>query len=77
MLDDATKKKIYDSYIKGEGSIQGIANFYRVTVDQVLTIIGQDELKTVTTPGDMIDEDEAGTEPIKSGQTHRVRYDPS
>lgn len=75
MIDDETKKKIYDNYIKGEGSIQGIANYHRVTVEQVLQIIGQDELTTVTTPGDMIDADEAGNASLNYGTTHRVRYD--
>ena len=78
MLDDATKQKIYDHYIKGQGSIQDIARFYRCSVEEVLHIIGQDELMTVETQGDLIDAAEAGTTPVNyEGQKHRVNYDVS
>lgn len=60
MLDEETRAKIYDHYQKGQGSIQDIARVYRVTVAEVLQIIGQDELLSVEVPGDMIDPSEAG-----------------
>lgn len=59
-LDDSTSKKIKDHYVKGEGSIQDIARTYRVTVETVLHIIGEDELTSVHTIGDQVDADEAG-----------------
>jgi hypothetical protein len=84
MLDDATKKKIYDHYIKGQGSIQDIARVYRCTVEEVLQIIAADavnkadytSLTEVETTGDMIDQAEAGTTPVNMlGQKHRVNFD--
>lgn len=77
MLNDEEKKKILDSYIKGEGSIQGIANYYRCTVEDVLEIIGQQELTHVTIQGDLIDQDEAGNAPVNPPTTHKVKFDAS
>ena len=76
MLDDATQKKIYDHYQKGEGSIQDIARVYRCSVEEVLHIIGQDELTHVAIIGDQIDQAEAGNVPVNyQGTTHNVPYD--
>lgn len=60
MLDEETRAKIYEHYQKGQGSIQDIARVYRCSVEEVLQIIGQDELLRVEVQGDMIDPSEAG-----------------
>lgn len=76
MIDDQTKQKIKDDYIKGQ-SIQGLANHYRVSVEDVLVIIDQQEMLYVATQGDMIDENEAGNAPLNHGTTHKIKYDAS
>lgn len=60
MLDDKTKLEILNAYQRGINSIQSIARIYRVSVDQVLEIIGEENLGTVTIAGDLIDASEAG-----------------
>ena len=59
-MDEETRSKIYAHYQRGQGSIQDIARVYRVTVQDVLQIIGAPELGQVSTQGDMIDASEAG-----------------
>lgn len=62
-------------YIHGTGSIQDIARTHRMSVDEVLHIIGQDELTTVYTQGDLIDSSEAGPgAQLNGGQQHYVQY---
>jgi hypothetical protein len=70
-LEDRVKWR----YEHGKGSIQDIARWDRLTVDEVLSMIGQDELKTVVTQGDLVDESELmpGT-PFNNGDLHRVPY---
>ena len=78
MLDDATQKKIFNHYEKGEGSIQDIARVYRCSVEEVLHIIGQDELTSVELIGDQIDQSEAGNATVNyQGTKHQVPYDVS
>jgi hypothetical protein len=60
MLDDETKKKILEHYQKGQGSIQDLARIYRVSVEQILDLTDNSELKQVTTTGDLVDASEAG-----------------
>ena len=60
MLDDSTREKIIEHYQKGQGSIQDIARVYRLTVDEVLEIIGVKDISNVRTQGDLIDAEEAG-----------------
>lgn len=60
MLDDSTREKIVEHYQRGQGSIQDIARVYRLTVDEVLDIIGVTDISIVTTQGDLIDAEEAG-----------------
>lgn len=74
-LDKDTIQKIKDHYIKGEGSIQGIARTYRVSVETVLHIIGQDDLTQVHFIGDQIDQTEAGNAPLNGPQSYRQNYD--
>lgn len=76
-LDEATKKKIADHYMKGEGSIQAIAREYRVTVETVLEITGNSDLSSVYAVGDQIDQEDAGNATLNGPQRFRVPYDPS
>lgn len=62
MLDDETKQKIRDFYMKGQGSIQDYARIYRVSVEEVLEILGLNDMIEVETQGDLIDQGEAGPE---------------
>ena len=75
MIDQDTRDKIYQHYLKGEGSLQDIARVYRVSVDDVLQIIGAPELSTVMTQGDLIDASEIGPEAQYShGKNFKVPY---
>jgi hypothetical protein len=60
MIDDELRSKIKEHHNKGQGSIQDIARVYRVSVAEVLTIIGASELTQVEIAGDLIDPGEAG-----------------
>lgn len=74
-LDDKTSQAIKDHYMKGQGSIQDIARVYRVSVDTVLHLIGQDEMSSVDTIGDQIDPSEAGNAQLNyQGTKHKVDY---
>jgi hypothetical protein len=59
-MDDELKKEVRAAYQLGKVSIQDIARIKRLTVDEVLEIIGEGELKSVQTGGDLIDPSEAG-----------------
>lgn len=62
-------------YVHGRGSIQDIARVHRIKVDEVLHIIGQEELATVETTGDMIDQSELGPgATLEHGRQHPVAY---
>lgn len=61
-MDEETKKKIQDHYQKGQGSIQDLARVYRYTVEEVLEVLGQSDITTIETSGDLIDQREAGPE---------------
>lgn len=75
MLDEESKKKIREHYIRGQGSIQDIARVYRVEVDEVLNIIGLNDLSSVDAQGDLIDASEAGPgAEINHGKTFQVPY---
>lgn len=60
VTDQDIRTKVYDHYQKGQGSLQDIARVYRISVPEVLEIIGAPELGEVTTVGDMIDPSEIG-----------------
>lgn len=72
---DDYKERIYEHYIKGQGSIQDIARIYRVSVEEVLDIVGEGEMKSVDTTGDLIDAQEAGPGAEMSyGKTFNVPF---
>lgn len=74
-VDEATRKKIYGHYQRAEGSLQDLARIYRVSVDEVLEIVGHSELGTVTIPGDLIDQSEAGPgAQMNYGRQERVPF---
>ncbi len=53
-MDETLKAKINEHYQLGEGSIQDIARKYRLTVEEVLEVIGQSDVTTVVGAGDLI-----------------------
>lgn len=60
MTDD--EEKIRYHYQHAQGSIQDIARVYRKSVDEVLHILGLEDMTEVQTQGDLIDQSEAGPE---------------
>lgn len=70
------KEKILGHYLRGEGSIQDLARIYKVSVDEVLEIIGEKNLGSVTVQGDLIDASEAGPNAeMNYGQEFKVPFD--
>lgn len=63
-LDDCKndEEKITYHYQHAQGSIQDIARVYHRSVDEVLQILGLDDMSEVQTQGDLIDQGEAGPE---------------
>lgn len=61
-MEDDLKAKINGHWQRGEGSIQDLARVYKISVDEVLEMIGQTDMTTIVTQGDMIDQTEAGPE---------------
>jgi len=59
-VDKTTEEQIKYFYQHGKGSIQDLARIYRVSVDEVLHLIGESNLGTVVAQGDMIDASEIG-----------------
>jgi len=77
-VDKTTEEQIKFYYQHGKGSIQDLARIYRVSVDEVLRIIGESNLGTVTTQGDMIDASEVGPgATISHGKDFKVPFDVS
>lgn len=76
-MTEEVKKKIVDSYNRGEYSIVDIARLNNVSVDDVLMATGNEDLMTVTFQGDMIDENEvAGTNATinRRGATYKQSF---
>ena len=59
-VDEKTTKEILHLYLTGKGSIQDYARIYRLSVEQVLAIVNETHLSSVSISGDMIDPTEAG-----------------
>lgn len=57
-MDAELRKKIFHSYQTGRSSIQDLARINRLEVSEVLEVIGEGNLNTVTMQGDMIDPSE-------------------
>lgn len=62
-------------YEHGYGSIQDYARIYRLSVEEVLTILDMTDMTSVTTQGDLVDQADLmpGT-PMNYGDQHRVKY---
>jgi hypothetical protein len=56
------EEKIVYHYQHAQGSIQDIARVYHRSVEEVLHILGLDDMSEVQTQGDLIDQSEAGPE---------------
>jgi hypothetical protein len=71
-----TDERIVYHYQHGQGSIQDIARTYRYTVEEVLHLIGQDEMLSVPLGGDQIDEEDVTRSGIQynHGTTQPVTY---
>lgn len=59
-MDTKTKTEILNAYQRGRNSIQDIARIFKVSVPEVLDLIGEGQSKSVSVPGDLISEAEAG-----------------
>lgn len=73
-MDKELRDKILKTYQTSRNSIQDIARINRVDVHEVLEIIGEGNLSTVTMLGDMVDPSELrGTNAeFNNGSTARV-----
>lgn len=60
MDQERIEKEIRHWYNLGKGSIQDYARIYKISVEEVLEIVGESNLGTVEVTGDMIDASEAG-----------------
>lgn len=59
---ETVEEKIMYHYQRAQGSIQDIARVYHKSVEEVLHILGLDDMTEVQTQGDLIDQSEAGPE---------------
>lgn len=76
--DPDLDQKVIDDYQHGRGTIQQIAIFYNITVDEVLKITGNTDLLEVEVVGDLVDASEAGPDvAISRSKKYKVNYDAS
>ena len=74
-MNDETRKAVIKAYQTSRNSIQDIARINRVEVQEVLEAIGEGNLTSVSTSGDLIDQQEAGPEAVVNyGKQIRVPY---
>jgi hypothetical protein len=75
-MTDEVKKKIVESYNKGEYSIQDLARIHNVEVEDVLIVTGNGDLTTVVSVGDMVDPSEliGTTATINPSTVHKAHY---
>lgn len=74
-MDEQLIGKIKNHYQKGEGSIQDIARVYRLTVEEVLDVLGLSDVKTVEGMGDLIGTNEAGPDvDIKVSNKYQAKF---
>lgn len=78
MINEDIQAKIKGHYQRGEGSIQDIARTYQrygVTVQDVLDITGNSEIKNVEFGGDLVDQETAGQgATINYGRTEPIPF---
>lgn len=73
-MDETLKTKVNEHYQLGQGSIQDIARVYRLSVEEVLDIIGQSEVAVVEGMGDLIGPEEAGEAPIVTSKKYQAKF---
>lgn len=74
-MDEKTATEIRHWYNLGKGSIQDLARIYRVSVDDVLKVVGESNLGSVAVSGDLIDAGEAGPgADMNYGKTYQVPF---
>lgn len=74
--EKTVEEQIKFYYQHGKGSIQDLSRIFNVSVDHVLNLIGESQLSTVSTTGDLIDESEAGPgATINYSKTFKVPFD--
>jgi hypothetical protein len=56
------EERVVYRYNHAQGSIQDIARVYRLSMEEVLKLIGHDNMLEIPTQGDLIDQSEAGPE---------------
>lgn len=69
-------EKIVYRYNHAQGSIQDIARVYHKSVEEVLHIVGLDDMSEIQTQGDLIDQAEAGplTQVSHLGRPARAKF---
>lgn len=74
-MDEELKKKVIGHYQAGQGSIQDIARVYRLDVDEVLEILGINDISHVSLGGDLIDPEDVGPGGVfNPGETRKIKY---
>lgn len=74
-MSEETKAAVKQHYQLGQGSIQDIARVYRLTVEEVLEVLGLSDVMEVETSGDLIDQTEAGPEvQLKASNKFRAKF---
>lgn len=74
-MDKKTRQEILKAYQTSRNSIQDIARIYKVTVPEVLDLIGEGKSKSVTAIGDQIAPDEIGEgASFNSGKKFNIPY---
>jgi hypothetical protein len=77
-VTDELQETIRDHYQHGRGSIQDYARIYHLSVEQVLEIVGETDLGSVSIGGDLIDAAELGknsTATVNPPQQQDVPFD--
>lgn len=72
----SVEDQIKDHYMRARGTIQDYARIYKLTVEEVLHILGHDEMISIETIGDLVDKKELGpnADPNPRGQLAEANY---
>lgn len=74
-MDTELRKKINEHYQLGQGSIQDIARVYRLSVEEVLGVLGLNDLLEVESVGDLVDRSEVDVDTVISrSKKHKATY---
>jgi hypothetical protein len=73
-MNDKTIKAIKEYYQLGR-PIQTIARSYRLSVEEVLDVLGLNDIRTVTSSGDLVGQDETGEDiKIKTETIYKAAF---